>query len=179
VTPGVLTIVMYHYVRDVELTRHRGIKARRVDELRGQVEHLRAHHEIVSMQDVVASVTADVALPPDAALLTFDDGYREHATVVPPILEAAGVAGAFFPVGSAVVDGRVLAVNKIQFTLSAEPDHEALRDHVLARIAELRDDLELEEPVAYWEQFGVPNRSSEGCRPRPATCWSTSCSTAT
>jgi len=114
-----LTIVMYHYVRDLERTRFPRIKARRTADFRRQIEYIRRHFEVVSGRDVVAAVRDGAALPANAALLTFDDGYADHYTDAFPILQDAGLTGCFFPVAGCVYEHRVLDVNKIQFVLAA------------------------------------------------------------
>ena len=92
-----LTIVMYHYVRELERTRYPAIKGRRTSEFRAQLAWLRRHHTPVTMAEVVHASRSGDPLPPRAVLLTFDDGYADHYTNVFPLLFDAGVQGAFFP----------------------------------------------------------------------------------
>ena len=53
--------------------------------------------------------------------LTFDDGYSDHFLNVFPLLEKRGIKGCFFPPAQAVLEHRVLDVNKIQFVLASAP----------------------------------------------------------
>jgi peptidoglycan/xylan/chitin deacetylase (PgdA/CDA1 family) len=112
----VLTIVMYHYVRD----RAR-VHARTVDELHAQLDHVERNHSVVDLETVRSR-----AWPDDACLLTFDDGLVEHLEVVAPALVARGMTGVFCPPGAAVLDRCVLDVQKSQFVLAASDDHDAL-----------------------------------------------------
>lgn len=113
-----LTIVMYHYVRDFARTRYPRIKGLDVSGFRRQLDHLQTTHEIVRMEDVIDAADGRSELPPDAALLTFDDGYAEHFDVVFPILHDRGLQGSFFP-PVAAVDGTLLDVNRVHFILAS------------------------------------------------------------
>ena len=68
--PDVLTIVMYHYVRDGS----RGCRRGRPRSSSGQLDHLTSAYTIVRCADV----TRGDGWPADACLLTFDDGLVEH-----------------------------------------------------------------------------------------------------
>ncbi len=117
-----LTIVMYHYVRD-----DARVHARTIAELEAELDHVAERYTGVRLEDVV---TGD--WPEDACLLTFDDGLVEHLDVVAPALERRGLTGVFCPPGRAVVERRPLDVQRTQFLLAAAPDHEALGRRILA-----------------------------------------------
>ena len=132
-----LTIVMYHYVRDLARTRYPAIKGRDLGAFRGQLAHLARHHTVVTAQQVIAAVKGGEALPGNAAWLTFDDGYTEHYDVVFPLLFERGWQGSFFPPARAVQDRQLLDVNRIHFILAASPDSSpivsAIRGYIEAR----------------------------------------------
>jgi peptidoglycan/xylan/chitin deacetylase (PgdA/CDA1 family) len=121
-----LRIVMYHYVRDGAR-----VHARTVEEFDSQLEHVARNYTVVGL-DAVRSRE----WPEDACLLTFDDGLVEHLEVVAPALARRGMTGVFCPLGAAVLERRVLDVQKSQFVLAASDDHEALA----RRIYELAPD---------------------------------------
>jgi peptidoglycan/xylan/chitin deacetylase (PgdA/CDA1 family) len=125
----VLTIVMYHYVRDGAV-----VHARTAAELEAQLDHVAERYMPVRLQDVARG-----EWPERACLLTFDDGLVEHLSTVAPALEHRGLTGVFCPPGRAVVERRPLDVQKTQFLLAASDDHAALRNRILARA---------EEPIA-------------------------------
>jgi len=54
----------------------------------------------VSLDDVEAARSGKKPLPPNAILLTFDDGYANHYSRVYPLLRAYGFHAVFFLVGS-------------------------------------------------------------------------------
>ena len=107
---------MYHYVRDGAR-----VHARTVDEFHAQLEHVARNHTVVDLETVRSR-----AWPEDACLLTFDDGLVEHLELVAPALARRGMTGVFCAPGMAVLERRVLDVQKSQFVLAASDDHEAL-----------------------------------------------------
>ena len=153
-----LTIIAYHYVRDLERTRHPRIKGRTVRDFAGQLDYLQLHHRLVSMADCVAALRGGPALPPGAALLTFDDGYLDHFTHVLPLLATRGIQGSFFPPARAVLERRVLDVNKIHFVLASVEDVSELLPRVSALFDELREEFGLESRESYRERLAVASR---------------------
>jgi peptidoglycan/xylan/chitin deacetylase (PgdA/CDA1 family) len=117
----VLTIVMYHYVRDGAR-----VHARTVAELEAQLDHVAERYTCVRLDDVARGDWSE-----DACLLTFDDGLVEHLATVAPALERRRLSGVFCPPGRAIVERRPLDVQKTQFLLAASDDHAALRDRIL------------------------------------------------
>ncbi len=63
---------------------------------RRQIEFLSRHYRPVSLQQVVNAISDGAPLPEQAALVTFDDGLRNNATVAWPILREMGVPAAIF-----------------------------------------------------------------------------------
>jgi peptidoglycan/xylan/chitin deacetylase (PgdA/CDA1 family) len=120
----VLTIVMYHYVRDAAR-----VPARTVAELEAQLDHVAERYRPVRLENVARG-----KWPTEACLLTFDDGLVEHLATVAPALEERGLTGVFCPPGRAVVERRPLDVQKTQFLLAASDDHKAIRERILARV---------------------------------------------
>ena len=114
-----LTIVMYHYVRDLKNSRFPGIKGLDTTLFKEQVEYMQKHYHFVSVEQVICAHNNGTALPEHAILLTFDDAYTDHFTNVFPILKKKGIQGAFFPPVKAVTKHTVLDVNKIHFILAS------------------------------------------------------------
>lgn len=149
---------MYHYVRDLARSRYPRIKGLDAAHFAGQLEYVLKHYRPVRMEDVLAAIRGEAELPPRSILLTFDDGYAEHFDVVFPLLDRHGVQGSFFPPASAVLDGKVLDVNKIHFVLASQPDVSVLVDAMERRIEELSVDLELEPVATLRERYAKPGR---------------------
>ena len=117
-----LTIVMYHYVRELENSRYSKIKGLTVEQFKEQIAYIKKFYNPISACDLMDSMCADAELPPRAILLTFDDGYIDHFTNVFPILEKEQISGCFFPPAKCILEECVLDVNKIHFALACTPD---------------------------------------------------------
>ena len=115
-----VTIVMYHYVRDLEHSRYPRIKGLSVEGFRNQLAHIESRYTPISADDLLEAVVfPHRSLPENAILLTFDDGYSDHYENVLPLLKEGGMKACFFPMAKAILEHRVLDVNKIQFILAA------------------------------------------------------------
>ena len=134
-----LTIVMYHYVRDGAR-----VHARTVAELEAELDHVAERYTCVRVEDVARG-----SLPEDACLLTFDDGLVEHLRTVAPALERRGLTGVFCPPGRAVAERIPLDVQRTQFLLAATADHEALGRRILAAV---------DDPDRLWSENTPPHR---------------------
>jgi peptidoglycan/xylan/chitin deacetylase (PgdA/CDA1 family) len=148
-----LTIVMYHYVRDLARSRYPELKALDAADFRAQLDYLAHSHTFVRLDDVLSG---DV--PANAALLTFDDGYIDHYETVFPLLARRGIQGLFFPVAMPILEQRVLDVNKIQFVLSVVRDKKRLVDAILEEVEANRTAMDLLAPAEYWKRYARPSR---------------------
>jgi peptidoglycan/xylan/chitin deacetylase (PgdA/CDA1 family) len=144
-----VTIVMYHYVRDLEQSRFPAIKGLSVERFRRQLDYIQTRYTPIAVEELLEALSPDKSLPPNAILLTFDDGYSDHFANVFPLLEARGIRGCFFPSAQAVLEHKVLDVNKIQFVLAAVPDTGTLLDQVFSSLAEFRSEYTLKTREEY------------------------------
>jgi len=65
------------------------------------VDYIQSHYRIIALADFVRARREKSDLPPGAAILTFDDGYRNFLSVVAPILLERGIpATSFIVTGS-------------------------------------------------------------------------------
>ena len=86
-----VTIVMYHYVRDLERSRFPAIKGLSLERFRRQLDHIKANFTPIGVEEVLEAVASPKSeLPPNSILLTFDDGYSDHFLNVFPMLDARG-----------------------------------------------------------------------------------------
>lgn len=157
-----LSIVMYHYVRDLKHSRYPGIKGLDVGLFRKQLGFLCQNYRIVSMEQVIDAIVSDNDLPENACLLTFDDGYTDCYTFVLPILEEYGVQGSFFIPAKIFVEHKLLDVNKIHFILANGNSDRIIRflyekmDYYRGREFDFASNEEL------YDTYGVPNRFDNG-----------------
>ena len=113
-----LTIIMYHYVRDLKNSRFPGIKGLDLDLFREQIQYLRKHYHIITMEEVIHSIDNQVKIPRKSVLLTFDDAYSDHYMNVFPILDKYQLQGSFYIPSKAVLENTVLDL--INMTLLLE-----------------------------------------------------------
>jgi peptidoglycan/xylan/chitin deacetylase (PgdA/CDA1 family) len=101
-------------------------------------------------------------LPQRPVLLTFDDGYLDHFTNVFPLLDEMGVQGSFFPPARAVMDHKVLDVNKIHFILASVEDKRRIIDAIFSMMDEARGGYDLETNEVFFRKLAQPNRFDPG-----------------
>ena len=150
-----LSIIMYHYVRELRYSRFPEIKGLETDQFRDQITYIRKHYNVISGYDLLAAVEAESleTLPRPALLLTFDDGYIDHFTQVFPILSRQKVSGCFFPPVKCILDNQVLDVNKIHFVLASVPNKQAIVDYIFQMLDEYRAQYEIKRNDHYWTQI--------------------------
>jgi peptidoglycan/xylan/chitin deacetylase (PgdA/CDA1 family) len=145
-----VTIVMYHYVRDLKHSRYPAIKGLSVDRFCRQLDHIQANYTPISVEQLLSAQESDeIMLPRNPILLTFDDGYSDHFLNAFPLLDSRGIQGCFFPPAQAIVEHRVLDVNKIQFVLATISDPDALLDRCFSIMEEFRANYELKTREEY------------------------------
>ena len=151
-----VTIVMYHYVRPLR-GRFAAIKGLDLELFRGQLAYLKRHYTPVGMNEVIAA-GAGGPLPPRPVLLSFDDGYSDHWRYVFPLLAEQGMSGAFFAPSGAVLERRMLDVNKIHFLLAAGPEVGTLIDEMEGLLQAASERFSLLPLAAYRAQYLVASR---------------------
>ena len=153
-----VTIVMYHYVRELPYTRYPRIKGLLASEFVQQLSFMQRHYTFVRIEDCLDAIYGGRLLPDNAALLTFDDGYIDHYTTVFPILAEREIQGAFFPPARAIAEHVVLDVNKIHFVLASAPSDDALLQHVLKMLDEIRPTYGFADNAELYRKFAHANR---------------------
>ena len=144
-----VTIVMYHYVRDLKRSRFPAIKGLSLERFCRQLDYIQSRHTPISIEQLLAAWGGESDLPPNPILLTFDDGYSDHFANVFPLLDARGIQGCFFPPAQAVVEHKVLDVNKIHFILASVRDVKVLLEQVFCFLEELRPQYALKTREEY------------------------------
>lgn len=112
-----LTIIMYHYIRDVEKTSFSKLHAISRNRFHEQIEKIKSQYTIISINDVRDAFENSVTLPQNACVLSFDDGFRDHYENVFPLLGSQRISAVFFPV-TCSFEGRVADVHKLHFLLA-------------------------------------------------------------
>ena len=157
--PRRVTVVMYHFVRDLQRSRYPAIKGLDARDFEGQLAYILRNYQVVRMEDVVAAARdPEVGLPERALLLTFDDGYADHYQTVFPLLDRHGLQGSFFPPARAILERRVLDVNKIHFLLASVDDPTRLVQAMEARMLSSRQEHALDPLEHYRRAYAHANR---------------------
>ncbi len=155
---GQVTIIMYHYVRDLKRSRYPEIKGLETADFLKQIEFIQKHYTIISAEEVIAATEDKAELPPNAIWLTFDDGYLDHYTQVFPILDERGIQGSFFIPAKAVLEGKMLDVNKIHFILASVTDKQKIVNHIFSVLDEKRESNGSKTNQEYFEEAQDGNR---------------------
>ena len=155
-----LTVVMYHYVRDLKNSRYPEIKGLDLNLFREQVQFLNRHYTFVTVEQVIAAFNKEDKIPSKAVLLTFDDAYADHFTNVFPILEHHKIQGAFYPPVKAVTEHTVLDVNKIHFILASTPQNRINDLSVMIRnlLSQYRKEYDLNSYEYYFNKLAIADR---------------------
>lgn len=154
-----LTVIMYHYVRDLKNSRYPAIKGCDVEDFREQVGYITKHYVPVTIEQILDSLYGGERLPEHAVLFTFDDAYADHFTYAFPILYHEHIQGVFFPPVKAVTEHTVLDVNKIHFILAATRDSEMphLLNQIKKYIEESREEHNLDSFDDYYHRLAIAN----------------------
>lgn len=114
-----LSIVMYHYVRDLKNSRYPNIKGLDYGLFKQQIQFFSEKFHVITMEELLAYYENSYELPENAMLLTFDDGYIDSYTFVLPILKEYKMQGSFFVPGKVFTEHCLLEVNKIHYLLAS------------------------------------------------------------
>lgn len=153
-----ITVIMYHYVRELEYSRYPDIKGLDLSSFKAQIEYLQRYYTIITMEEAIAAFEGLAELPAKAALLTFDDAYIEHYTNVFPILDEKKIQGSFYPPVRAIKEHTVLDVNKIHFILASVKDKRELIKDIFNQLEIYKDECKLENNDFYFKKLAIANR---------------------
>jgi len=154
-----ITVVMYHYIRELQYTKYPAIKALLSSEFKDQLKYLKQHFSFITIDDCLNAIYGDHEIPNNSCLLTFDDGYIDHFITVFPLLNEMKIQGCFFPPAKAILTSTVLDVNKIHFIL-ASMDHKIpqLIDDIYYLLNEHRDTFNLQSNDYYYSKLAQKSR---------------------
>jgi peptidoglycan/xylan/chitin deacetylase (PgdA/CDA1 family) len=117
-----ITSVMYHYIRPVEVSELRYLSVedfeKQLDWLQGSIGNFLTGEDWEE---------AKLGKPSSGVLLTFDDGLKDHIDFVLPILQRRNIFGIFFVNTSPFVTKRMLAVHLTHKLLSLGKSNEILQ----------------------------------------------------
>lgn len=153
-----VTVLMYHYVRNLRNSRYSDIKGLDSSLFEEQIKFLKSHYNFVSIEDVISAVDANTNLPEKSVLLTFDDCYKDHYTNVFPILVKYGIKGAFYAPMKCLKEKKVLDVNKIHFILASEKNKSVIINEIKVLLVKYKDEYNLSGFDSYYAKLAIKSR---------------------
>lgn len=153
-----ITVIMYHYVRELKRSRFPEIKGLEIKKFEEQIKYLLENYTVISMEELIESIDKKKLLPNNAAILTFDDGYKDNFTYVLPILLKYGIKGAFYITTKCIEEKKVLDVNKIHFLLASEENKSILVQKIYNELDKYRKKYKLKENNFYYEKLAKRSR---------------------
>ncbi len=153
-----VSIIMYHYVRDLTATRYPNIKGLELSAFRNQIDYFKRFYHFVTVAECIAALRGEVELPKNSVLLTFDDAILDHYTNVFPLLDENGIQGCFFPPARAILENEMLDIHKIHFILAVTSDPDKMLTEVFQFMDEYRSEKSLPDNDYYKTNFLKPMR---------------------
>jgi peptidoglycan/xylan/chitin deacetylase (PgdA/CDA1 family) len=125
---------MYHYVReeDAALPFFRFLH---IHDFIQQLDYFTAHYRLLSLDAFQETLASDAEPPPDAVILTFDDGFSDHYRYVYPELRKRNIFGIFYVPTGPLTQQRHLDVHLIHL-LTGQIKGEILAQQLRGLISE-------------------------------------------
>ncbi len=154
-----ITIVMYHYVRQLQQSLYPDIRGLTVEQFTGQLDYIEKYYQPLRIEELIQAIQDDSCdrLPENGILMTFDDGYSDHFRTVFPELRRRGIQGSFFPMARAIQEQIVLDVNKIHFLLAAIGSRKLI-PILYDQLDYYRSEYNLESNEQYHSEHAHPGR---------------------
>ena len=140
-----LTIIMYHYVRNLRKSKYPNINGIEINFFKKQLNFIQKKFTIISYDKIQAALLNNTNLPKNACWLTFDDGFADHYLNVFPELKKRKITAGFFPPAKAVEKREMLDVHKIHFIMASQKSNKI--------IEEIKIYLSKQKFVKYWKIF--------------------------
>lgn len=152
-----VTVVMYHYVRDLVNSRFPSLKGLDFSLFVKQIEYLKKNYSFIRMEDLVEWIYNQKPLPANAVLLTFDDAYIDHYLNVFPLLDSLKIQGSFFAPVKAITEHQVLDVNKVHFILASTNEKQIINE-IKKNFSDIKNEPNILEFYEYYETLAKPSR---------------------
>ena len=156
-----VTVVMYHYVRDLKNSRYPNIKGLDIEKFKKQIKFFKENYNFVKIEDLIDYYKnpKEKELPEKPILLTFDDGYKDHYTYVLPVLLENNIQGSFYIPTKCFQDKKVLDVNKIHFILeSCIGEEEKILKEIEEYLEKNKDSRILLSYDDYFKEYAIDSR---------------------
>lgn len=113
-------ILVYHGFTDRE--NHDGIenydaKHLHVKRFESQMEYVAKHYHVISLHEWLRCGATKSALPPNTAVITFDDGYRSNHTLAYPVLKQMNVPVTIFLTTDFIENKQFLWTDRVEYAV--------------------------------------------------------------
>ena len=153
-----LTVVMYHYVRDVLKTEFPKIKSITKKEFKYQIEYFKSKYNFIHYNDILECLYGGKKIKENSIYLTFDDGYSDHYSNVFPILKENNINASFFPISSSFKN-KVNDTNKLHFILASIPSIDYIKKLILREIDDYKSrGFECGSYDKFYKKFAIKNQ---------------------
>jgi len=153
-----LTIVMYHYVRDLPHTRFPEIKGLLTRHFEGQLDYIQKHYTVCSFKQILAAARGEEPLPANSCLLPFDDGVSAHYLPVFPRLMDRRITAGFYPPAKPIEEHKMLDVHKIHFILAQGHQPKELIAAIFKLLQERRSRFPLPNDDELYKNYATAGR---------------------
>lgn len=153
-----LTVLMYHYVRRIKISRYPNIKGLELDLFEEQIKFLKKNYVPVTIEEVLNCFYNNEVLPEKSVLMTFDDAYLDHFVNVYPLLKKYNMQGSFYTPAKIIEEGNLLDVNKIHFILASGVDEKIIIEDIRKNFIRIQDNYDVKNFDHYYNELAHPNR---------------------
>ncbi len=151
-----LSIIMYHYVREINKSNFPRLNVLKLSEFKNQLDYLQKNYNILDFEDFIYFIKNKKKLPKNSCMLTFDDGYKDHIRYVFPELIKRKIRGLFFPSAKAILENVVMDVDCIHLIIASISDNKILIKK-LDLLCKLNGFTEV-DIKANWKKYGIATR---------------------
>jgi peptidoglycan/xylan/chitin deacetylase (PgdA/CDA1 family) len=88
-----------------------------VDQFEQQIRHLATYYRCISLDELSDAIVGRQPMPPRAAIVTFDDGYRDNYQLALPVLARYRVPAVIYLVSSTLTQGLPLWTSRLRYAL--------------------------------------------------------------
>lgn len=112
-----LVVLNYHRVIDHETDLDEGVVSATAEEFDAQMRLLSETARCLSVDELVQVMRGDMAMPDNAVMITFDDGYADNFDAALPSLLRYGVRATFFITTGYIETGRLPWWDRVSYVL--------------------------------------------------------------
>lgn len=121
---------MYHYIRERQ-KNFKNLNFLKIKGFKNQINTFKKKFNLIEPSFFLDNLDKSQKYNKSDCILTFDDGYKEHYKIVLPYLLKKKLKAFFFIPSKPILENKVLDVNKIQFILSTNSNHQILLNEII------------------------------------------------